>query len=91
MYTSQGLEQATAKNKTQQKEEEEEKRAAELEKKKRAAISSPVGIGADPPLRRYKLLLLGNSGVGKSSLICRWTLDTFSATLLGTVGVDFKG
>merc|ERR1711991_801722 len=34
-----GLEQATAKNKTQQKEEEEEKRAAELEKKKRATVS----------------------------------------------------
>lgn len=41
-------------------------------------------------MKRYKILLLGNSGVGKSSLICRWTLDQFNASLLGTVGVDFK-
>jgi len=47
-------------------------------------------MGVDPPLKRYKLLLLGDSGVGKSSLICRWTLDQFNASLLGTVGVDFK-
>ena len=87
---NQGLEQATSKNKNQQKEEEEERRAAELEKKKRASVSSATPIGVDPPLRRYKILLLGDSGVGKSSLICRWTLDSFSATLLGTVGVDFK-
>ena len=85
-----GLEQATTKNKTQQKEEEEEKRAAELEKKKRASITSPNSMGVDTPLKRYKLLLLGDSGVGKSSLICRWTLDQFNASLLGTVGVDFK-
>jgi small GTP-binding protein len=86
------LEQANAKSKQQLKEEEDEKRAAELEKKKRAAVStsSPSSIGAEPPLRRYKLLLLGDSGVGKTSLICRWTMDTFSASTTGTVGVDFK-
>ena len=87
---SQGLEQATAKNKQQQKEEEDEKRAAELEKKKRSTIASPTAIGNEPLLRRFKILLLGDSGVGKSSLICRWTLDAFNPTLLGTVGVDFK-
>lgn len=44
----------------------------------------------DPVTRKVKILLLGDSGVGKSSLIMRWTLDTFSATLVGTVGVNFK-
>ena len=54
---SQGLEQATAKNKQQQKEEEDEKRAAELEKKKRSTIASPTAIGNEPLLRRFKILL----------------------------------
>jgi small GTP-binding protein len=34
--------------------------------------------------------MLGDSGVGKSSLILRWTEDTFSTDLIGTVGVNFK-
>lgn len=34
--------------------------------------------------------MLGDSGVGKSSLIIRWTADTFSTDLVGTVGVNFK-
>lgn len=40
--------------------------------------------------RRIKLLMLGDSGVGKSSLVMRWTQDTFSSDLVGTVGVNFK-
>ncbi len=41
-------------------------------------------------MRRFKILLLGDSGVGKSSLILRWTEDRYLATLTGTVGVNFK-
>ena len=34
--------------------------------------------------------MLGDSGVGKSSLVLRWTMDTFSPSLVSTVGVNFK-
>jgi small GTP-binding protein len=44
----------------------------------------------DQITRKVKLLLLGDSGVGKSSLILRWTMDTFNASLISTFGVNFK-
>jgi small GTP-binding protein len=65
---------------------------AEEERATRAAISaasSPVSQHA-VPTKRFKLLMLGDSGVGKSSLMIRWTEDTFSTDLAGTVGVNFK-
>ncbi|CAM6101418.1 unnamed protein product [Calypogeia fissa] len=37
----------------------------------------------------FKLLLIGDSGVGKSSLLLRFTTDTFD-DLSPTIGVDFK-
>lgn len=37
----------------------------------------------------FKLLLIGDSGVGKSSLLLRFTADTFD-DLAPTIGVDFK-
>src|SRR3954471_11571524 len=40
--------------------------------------------------QNIKLLLLGDSGVGKTSLMMRFTEQTFSSTFVSTVGIDFK-
>ena len=39
---------------------------------------------------QYKVLMLGDSGVGKSSIILRFTNDKFTANFLPTIGIDFK-
>merc|ERR1711934_1027626 len=37
-----------------------------------------------------KLLLIGDSGVGKSCLLCRYSDDVFNSNFITTIGIDFK-
>jgi Ras-related protein Rab-8A len=38
----------------------------------------------------YKLLLVGDSGVGKSCLLLRFVEDKFNPSFITTIGIDFK-
>ncbi|KAJ2002122.1 GTPase Ryh1 [Coemansia thaxteri] len=41
------------------------------------------------PLRKYKLVFLGEQSVGKTSIITRFMYDTFDTTYQATIGIDF--
>lgn len=38
----------------------------------------------------FKILLIGDSGVGKTCLLCRFADDSFSSSFISTIGIDFK-
>ncbi len=38
----------------------------------------------------FKILVIGESSVGKTCLLLRYTEDTFNASHLATIGIDFK-
>lgn len=38
----------------------------------------------------FKILIIGNSSVGKTSFLFRYADDSFSAAFVSTVGIDFK-
>eukprot|EP00968_Pinguiococcus_pyrenoidosus_P005884 scaffold385_cov305-Pinguiococcus_pyrenoidosus.AAC.31 len=54
------------------------------------AASSAIKHVAHGKNLKFKILMLGDSAVGKTSLINRFVEDKFAHTLVGTVGVDFK-
>ena len=51
----------------------------------------PVAIGTPDDHDLYiKLLMLGDTGVGKTCLLLRYAYDSFSPTFITTIGIDFK-
>ncbi len=38
----------------------------------------------------FKLLIIGNSSVGKTSFLFRYCDDSFTSAFVSTVGIDFK-
>jgi len=54
---------------------------------KGASSSAKQGV---KPTHQFKLVLVGDSGVGKSSVLLRFADDTFADAYLSTVGVDFR-
>jgi small GTP-binding protein len=87
-----GLEEAATNSlaKGHAREDEEERMAADAEKRKRMLAANHQASSSSEPSKRFRLLILGDSAVGKSSLILRWTQDTFTPSLTSTVGVTFK-
>ena len=67
-----------------------------------SAALSPLSVGVPPmgqtlngaveqlPDLTIRILLLGDSGVGKTSLMMRYSDDKFAYSLIATAGVDFK-
>jgi len=55
------------------------------------ATTSPsvADFTASGPLKRTKIVLLGDQSVGKTSLITRFMYDTFDNTYQATIGIDF--
>jgi len=56
----------------------------------RMALNSPASN--KPPAYDYliKLLLIGDSGVGKSCLLLRFAEDSYTPSFITTIGIDFK-
>ncbi|KAK1786281.1 hypothetical protein P4O66_017988, partial [Electrophorus voltai] len=55
------------------------------------AIRTTMSMGSDfgNPLRKFKLVFLGEQSVGKTSLITRFMYDSFDNTYQATIGIDF--
>ncbi|CAF0877345.1 unnamed protein product [Adineta ricciae] len=47
-------------------------------------------MAKSPEVFNFKILVIGESSVGKSSLMTRFVDETFQATFIPTIGVDFK-
>jgi GTPase SAR1 family protein len=48
-----------------------------------------VSVPQIAPLAKYKLVFLGDQGVGKTSIITRFMYDTFDNAYQATIGIDF--
>ncbi|KAG6612028.1 putative Rab8 family GTPase [Phytophthora cinnamomi] len=65
-------------------------RASTAAEKLTTEVVADAGPVAPKKRHKLKLLLLGDSGVGKTSLMRVFSGDEFSESMLATAGVDFK-
>lgn len=54
-----------------------------------SAASGSAGAPNISPLAKYKLVFLGDQGVGKTSIITRFMYDSFDKNYQATIGIDF--
>lgn len=52
-------------------------------------VANAVSVPQIAPLAKYKLVFLGDQGVGKTSMITRFMYDTFDNAYQATIGIDF--
>lgn len=54
-----------------------------------SSVAANVSVPQIAPLAKYKLVFLGDQGVGKTSMITRFMYDTFDNAYQATIGIDF--
>ena len=52
-------------------------------------MASEIRDSFSVPLRKFKLVFLGEQAVGKTSIITRFMYDTFDSMYNPTIGIDF--
>ncbi|XP_072100581.1 ras-related protein Rab-8A isoform X2 [Mobula birostris] len=55
-----------------------------------AGLPAELGAMAKTYDYLFKLLLIGDSGVGKTCVLFRFSEDAFNTTFISTIGIDFK-
>lgn len=65
-------------------------RAAVVPSRRLGVMGSKAPGGAGNYDYLVKLLLIGDSGVGKSCLLLRFSDDSFTTSFITTIGIDFK-